>query len=64
MMRSRRSNPEIHRGGDPGRKPYEDPSGGLLSESGKAKRPWEFIVVKDKAMLDELAGAVKAELLC
>ena len=20
--------PEIHRGGDPGRKPYEDPSGG------------------------------------
>ena len=29
---------------------------GLLSESGKAKRPWEFIVVKDKAMLDDLSG--------
>lgn len=29
---------------------------GLLSASGKAKRPWEFIVVKDRAMLDELSG--------
>ena len=29
---------------------------GLLAESGKAIRPWEFIVVKDRAMLDELSG--------
>ena len=29
---------------------------GLLAESGKAIRPWEFIVVRDRAMLDELSG--------
>lgn len=29
---------------------------GLLSASGKAKRPWEFIVVKDKEMLEKLSG--------
>lgn len=29
---------------------------GLLSESGKAKRPWEFIVVRDKETLAYLSG--------
>ena len=29
---------------------------GLLSESGKAKRPWKFIVVRDKETLAYLSG--------
>lgn len=29
---------------------------GLLAESGKAKRPWEFIVVRDKETLEYLSG--------
>lgn len=28
---------------------------GLLSPSGRARRPWEFIVVRDRAMLDQLS---------
>ena len=28
---------------------------GLLSESGKGLRPWEFIVVQDKEMLRKMA---------
>ena len=30
---------------------------GLLSASGKAIRPWEFIVVEDKAILEELSNS-------
>ncbi len=30
---------------------------GLLSASGRAIRPWEFIVVRDKEMLRKMAGA-------
>ncbi len=30
---------------------------GLLSPSGKAVRPWEFIVIRDKSMLKKLVGA-------
>lgn len=29
---------------------------GLLSPSGKAKRPWEFIVIRDRENLDYLSG--------
>ena len=29
---------------------------GLLSASGKAKRPWEFIVVRQRKTLDDLSG--------
>ena len=29
----------------------------LLAPSGRAKRPWEFVVVRDKDVLHELAGA-------
>ena len=36
---------------------------GMLAESGKAIRPWEFIVVRDRGMLDKMAkcrvGAAK-----
>ncbi len=30
---------------------------GLLSPSGKAVRPWEFVVIRDKTMLNKLVGA-------
>ncbi len=30
---------------------------GLLSPSGKARRPWQFIVVKDKEMLKKMVGS-------
>ena len=29
---------------------------GMLSASGRARRPWEFIVVEDKAVLQQMAG--------
>ena len=29
---------------------------GLLAESGKGKRPWEFILVRDKETLHKMAG--------
>lgn len=56
MMRSRRSIRKYTEEEIPEESLTKILQAGLLSESGKAKRPWEFIVVKDKAMLDELAG--------
>ena len=56
MMRSRRSIRKYTEEEIPEESLTKILQAGLLPESGKAKRPWEFIVVKDKAMLDELAG--------
>lgn len=56
MMRSRRSVRRYTGEAVPEEKLERVLQAGLLSESGKAKRPWEFIVVRDKAALQALSG--------
>ncbi len=56
MMRHRRSVRAYTQEKVPDEKIRQIIQAGLLSASGKAIRPWEIIVVKDKEMLKKMAG--------
>ncbi len=56
MMRNRRSVRDYTQEEIPEEKIKKVLQAGLLSASGRARRPWEFILVRDKTVLRKMAG--------